>query len=207
MSLRFDLTQGARENQGRIRRWRYTLLAIGLAPAAGMLFTAALLVIFSGSHAGESSSYIVAAALVFVSILVVFMTSLPFRLMAPPPVGLEVSAEGLSFVLSDGRTRGQSWHAEGEMVILVEKRADPKIPPSSRARLTAAGSSTDRGLPWRSLVPSAYLPGEAVEPALAMTRSEGLEIRSDPWNLPFATRPWTRYVMWDPNPHSPPPPK
>jgi hypothetical protein len=173
----FDLSDFSAPNYLRHRRWR--VLAGGICVALlGVWITVLWYVAeFGASHplmAGTAA--ILIAASIFVAGLSLTFPLYPVRFWSPPPISISITSRTIDFGLPSGEVRSVDF-ANPELKMTVFARPDGKhVPQYARYRLEVRRTRGDRGVPWRKIIPIAYLSKDAEEALLVAARTHFLRV-------------------------------
>lgn len=174
-TVRFD--EQAAINYARHRKWRWScgvaLVALE-ALIAYILCRVLVLITNEPSKILPGIASLVSGlgfAFIFISIF-----SLGIRFLAYPPVFLSVTAPGLTFGLFDETIFTVDWKDPNLDFQLLDRPDDPKVPWFAQYRIWVRGSPADRVLPWRRVVPLAYVTREAALCVVQSAKEAGTHI-------------------------------
>ncbi len=173
-----DLSDLSALNALRHRQVRY-FITIALAAIAGVILLVSWLVVVIPPVGYVSHQFAILAAVpetAFLVLLVGSLDSYAFRFLGTPPTSLSVESGGLKFQFSSGLVQELSWDNPDLEVEVLDRSGEAKTPEVARFRIWVRGSSWDRRLPWRRVIPLTYVTREALEAVINSARTAGARV-------------------------------
>ena len=171
MTWQVDLTDLSELNHRRHRGVRIFIAALVSSLVVVLLIIAWLAVVL---HPGEGVAY-VAVTVLFVGMLL-SLGAYGLRFWATPPISVAVLEEGLEFGRAEGQTDIIRWAEGGLDLELLDRSSDPRTPTTATYRIWVRGSTWDRRLPWRRVVPLTYVTRETFPVVLDSARAAGAQV-------------------------------
>jgi hypothetical protein len=174
-TFRFDEQVAANYARHRKLRWLCGIAAAAFVVLLGYILWKVLALIANEPSKIPAGIAIVAAGLGFAFIFISIF-SFGIRFLARPPVYLNVVAPGLVFGLFDNTVRVVDWSDPDLDFQVLDRPSDPKVPWFAQYRIWVRGSPADRILPWRRVIPLAYVTQEAALRVVQSAKESGTHI-------------------------------
>jgi hypothetical protein len=169
-----DLSTLSVSNYARHRLLRWFCLFVTVAVEVPIIYLA-----WQVGATGDPIAYVALPASALVAFLVLSMGAYGFRFLAPPPAFLTIGNEGLEFRLPSGGLRFVAWNDHDLEMEILDRSSDSTVGQLARFRVWVRGSPSDRRLPWRRVVPLAYVTKEIVERIIRSAESKGVFLDED----------------------------
>ena len=183
-----DLGELSSLNYAHNRRLRWLALSALLAMVIGILYAIWRLVGLASSQPSQAITAVGGAGSgAVIAICGVIALSQGVRFLAPPPTSLEVTEDGLVLRRVGGSAWTVPWRGRPLEIQILDRSSDPKVPPRAQFRMWVRGTSADRLIPWRRVVPITYLSRDATYQIIKSAKNAGLEVREDPYFVPISS--------------------
>jgi len=183
----FDLREYSVRNYARHRRVRYLVALLCFAIVS--VFTC---VDFFAVLAGEGRGMLglaifLVSVTAFVLYLFVALCFQAIRYLAPPPVGMRIDPNGLTFVLRTGHETTVLWTKPFLFIKIYLRPATDGLPTGARFWMMTLVDRTDEDFIWRRLVPVTYLSKEAIDSVVDSATAVGLRIEREDGCTPLSS--------------------
>lgn len=166
-----DLSELSNLNHRRHRGIRIFIATLVGALAAVLVIIAWLVVV---SNPSGGVAYVPVTVLVVG--LLLSLGAYGLRFWATPPISVAVLERGLRFGTANGRTDIIQWDEGGLDLELLDRSSDPRTPTTASYRIWVRGTTWDRRLPWRRVIPLTYVTRETFPVILDSARTAGAQV-------------------------------
>ena len=170
-----DLRSLSDTNYRRHRGWRYASALVGCATLVGLVAVGVEGLWVAVPLLLAPSRYFTAACLGIVGYLCFTLAWIPYRFLAPPPIGITVNRHELVFLNRTGK-RTKLRLDRGAIWMELLERTGPSVPREAAYRLWLIRGDIDYALAWRRITPLTYLTATESESIRKAAEAAGLSI-------------------------------